>query len=460
MGRCIWKKTDEAWRPLSVFLWTFGILASVNLLILFLCKYPGNLTVDSWNQIRQNLTGQYSNHHPFYHTMMIRLTMGIGFRLFHDINAAVAVYSFFSVLLMAAAFAFTTATTAEMRAPKWMVAVMAAFFILMPYHIMYSMTMWKDVPFGAFILLSLVFFFRIERKLSLRALNCLGFAVTGAGVCLFRSNGFFVFAFVTLAFFLLWRFRQKKMLLAMICILVFSFILKHPVLDALHVQQADAIEGLSIPAQQIARVITDQGELTEEDRALLSHVVDLDQVAQTYEPYISDPIKNLVRAKNQEDYIREHAGAFLSLYIREGMRHPSSYLKAWIDETRGYWNAGYAYWRWRDSARSEKLGITRTTKSPALNRLVTKYVSLYTELPMLQIFVSIGFFDWLLLMALFVSIRRRDRMGVMMSVPLVMNVVSLLIATPVFAEFRYNYAVFCAMPFILTSVFRPGEEDR
>ena len=95
------------------------------------------------------------------------------------------------------------------------------------------------------------------------------------------------------------------MLLAMICILVFSFILKHPVLDALHVQQADAIEGLSIPAQQIARVITDQGELTEEDRALLSHVVDLDQVAQTYEPYISDPIKNLVRAKNQEDYIRE-----------------------------------------------------------------------------------------------------------------------------------------------------------
>jgi hypothetical protein len=36
-----------------------------------------------------------------------------------------------------------------------------------------------------------------------------------------------------------------------------------------------------------------------------------------------------------------------------------------------------------------------------------------------------------------------------------MIVLSLLVATPVYSEFRYMYAVFCALPFILAVVLRP-----
>ena len=71
--------------------------------------------------------------------------------------------------------------------------------------------------------------------------------------------------------------------------------------------QPDTIEALSIPAQHIARVITDGGELTQEQEELLSKVVDLERVPKEYDSTISDPIKTLVREKGNQDYIKEHA---------------------------------------------------------------------------------------------------------------------------------------------------------
>ena len=77
--------------------------------------------------------------------------------------------------------------------------------------------------------------------------------------------------------------------------------------------------------------------------------------------------------------------------------------------------------------------------------------------PPFQIFVCIGFFDWLLLISLFVALLRHDRIGIMLTIPMIANILTLLIATPVYAEMRYNYAVFCALPIVISLVLRPME---
>lgn len=61
-------------RLLIIFLIPFLTLSILYIILLFACKYPGNLTPDSISQISQLMTGNYSNHHPFYHTMIIKLT--------------------------------------------------------------------------------------------------------------------------------------------------------------------------------------------------------------------------------------------------------------------------------------------------------------------------------------------------------------------------------------------------
>ena len=99
----------------------------------------------------------------------------------------------------------------------------------------------------------------------------------------------------------------------MIAIIAFTF--KHPVLKMLHVTQPDMIESLSIPAQQISRVITDGGKLTKEERETLNQVVDIDLIHDTYDSGIADPIKNLVRNKNNQKFVIHNKMKLIKLYI-------------------------------------------------------------------------------------------------------------------------------------------------
>jgi hypothetical protein len=450
-----WKFANVSWRPHRVFCIVFVIISTLNSLVLFLSKYPGILTTDSIVQINQIFSNTYSNHHPFLHTMIIRMCISIGTMLFHDINAGVALYSVISILFMAATFALTVATLAEIKVNRWLLVCTSAFFILMPYHIIYSVTMWKDVPFGAFVLLFYVFFFRIVCRLSLMPFNWFGFVISSIGFCLFRSNGLFAFVFTTLCFFILWKLKYKKMLFIMIGIVIASLIIKNPVYDALNVAQTDVVESLSIPVQQISRVIVEGEELTNEERELLNKIVDIDKIEQTYNPWISDPMKQLIRAKGNVEYINEHSTSFIKLYFQLLFRYPGSFVRGWVDQTRGYWNSGYSYWRWTNDLFKNDHGIFRTVQSESAARIIDNYLSIYTAIPALHIFISIGFFNWMVLGALFISIIRKDKVGAMMSIPIIMIVLSLLVATPVYSEFRYMYAVFCALPFILAVVLRP-----
>jgi hypothetical protein len=113
LDKLLWRDDTHNWSPLFVFFVVFIIIIGLNVSILFLCKYPGNLTTDSINQIRQILTNSYSNHHPYWHTMTIKICISIGMKLFDDINAAVALYSVVSIIFVGASFSFTVAIELE-----------------------------------------------------------------------------------------------------------------------------------------------------------------------------------------------------------------------------------------------------------------------------------------------------------------------------------------------------------
>ena len=40
-----------------------------------------------------------------------------------------------------------------------------------------------------------------------------------------------------------------------------------------------------------------------------------------------------------------------------------SSIKTWIDQTKGYWNAGYEHWRWSLGIYENDLGIERTNNN-------------------------------------------------------------------------------------------------
>ena len=432
----------------KLFWFTFILIFVINCTILFSCKYPGFLTIDSVIQIKQTLDGSYTNSHPFYHTMIIKLFMTIGLVLWGDINAAVAVYMVFQICYMAFSFAFSVRTMREVGVPNWSVILLVAFFALMPYHIVYSFTMWKDVMFGGAVLLYTLFLYRILKSVGNDIVNAIGLVVSGLCFCLLRNNGLIAFVGTVLLFLIVFRLQHKKLVVIMASVIMASFVLKHPVLKAFNVPQPDLMESLSIPIQQVALDVIENDDFTVEESSLLGQVMDVKRVPDTYLSYISDPMKDLIRESHNQQAILEQKSDYLGLYLSRIGKHPWTYVRAWIEQTKGYWNSGYSYWVWCLYADGADIGIYSTVHSGMMNKMVNSYLSHFLKSQVCRPLISIGLFVWCVLLFLYIAIIRKDKVLASMTMPSLMVVGSLLVATPVFSDFAYAYFLFCIMPVI------------
>ena len=279
-------------------------------------------------------------------------------------------------------------------------------------------------------------------------LNTIGLILAGFGFCLMRNNGLVAFVGSTLLFLTLFRWQYKKIVLIMAVVILVSFALKHPVLKAFGVAQPDITESLSIPLQQVARDVVENQDFTEEEYYLINQVAEVERIPETYLPYISDPVKELLRERNNQQAISNQKTEYIKLYFSRLLKHPSTYVKAWVDQTKGYWNSGYSYWIWCLYTDGSELGICSEVNSGLMNKMVNSYLSHSTKYFVLKPLVSIGLFVWCILLFLYVSAIRKDKVLAMMAIPSLMVILSLLVATPVFSEFRYAYSVFCTMPVI------------
>ena len=224
----------------------------------------------------------------------------------------------------------------------------------------------------------------------------------------------------------------------------------------------DTIEALSVPAQQIARVIYDGGVLNEAQTELLEKIIDIEQVKDTYTPWISDPIKNLVRASNNQKYLTKHKAAFIKLYIELGLAQPHNYIQAWIDLTKGYWNEGYKYnyWgRWESGSGEDSYGIKTVVYSENIHKWLESYIDIYQNNFILMIFVSIGFHVWIIIGIAFLSLIWQRREVLFITIPVISIIISLMISTPVYSLLRYAYAVFCCIPLIIFALFFKSDSN-
>lgn len=428
----------------------FTVFTLIDFIYLFVAVYPGVLSADSINQLNQIESGLYSNHHPFWHTMLIKLFYRLGMVLFNDVNAAVATYFVFQIILMTLIFSYVTLTVYEITASKICTVPVILFYSLMPYYWNYSCTMWKDVIFGIVVTAFVVSVYRSRRKIGSELLNYVLVFLSSVGFCLFRSNGVFAYVITLIIYgFVFWK-KQKRLLIISIIAFVLALVMKGPVLNVLGVSQPDLVEALSIPEQQVARVIYYDKYIDDIDLERLNRVVDVEAVKEKYEPYISDPVKSLIRKSSGNEVLLNHKLEYLSLWARLGLRYPTTYIAAWIEQTKGYWNAGYDYYYSNMGIRENELGIFRAAKSEKLFEFTASIIFTIQHNSFLCLLVSIGFCYWLYLILFWFNIvSKRD--GWIETVPFIAIIISLCVATPVFAEFRYSYAIYAAVPFVIFS---------
>jgi len=445
--------------PGRVFALVVLSIGAIDLLYLFFALYPGVLTRDSFSTVAQIMgDGAYNNTMPFWHTVTVQPFIRLGLKLFGDMNAAVALFHSAQILFMAVCFGTVVVTLYQLGLPTAALLAVYAVYAFMPYNIVYSVTLWKDVPFSGAAVLFAVGFYRLLKNVGkYRWINYMTFVVGALGFSLWRTNGWYAFLVTVLVMLLILGKKQKKLLLIMCAVLILCWVLINPVLDAMGVGGTNLVEAFAVPMQQVARVVANERPLTGEETALLSEIFWLDKVGQLYDPQTVDPVKFETFRYDKTGHIMDNLGQYLRLYLSLGAKYPEDYLKAWVEETKGYWNGGYEFWLYTLNMGGAGYGIARSGGDNILARLFASAFRLMNEPEAMKIFSSVGLYVWGLIGCCAINVLKRREEFLLTIAPLVL-VVGLWLGTPVFCEFRYAYPVILTMPLILcTTLYRTKE---
>lgn len=448
----------------AVFLCSFLIIL-ICWLPYFLAYFPGILSNDSVWQMDQVLgIRPYSNHHPFTHTMIIKLLYTIGHAIFGTVSGGIATYTFFQMTVMALIFSYLIYTIYHQGAKTgWCIAVLA-YFALVPFHAMYSITMWKDILFGGVVLLFVISIWKLLTKY--RRGEPIWpvlpmFAVTGIFVSLLRTNGFLAFLLCIPFVVIMLRKHWLPVLASGIVSVIVVLTVLGPVMSAFQVIPVDTVEALSIPLQHISRMIADDKPLTQEQTELIEKLAPVEEIKEAYRPNISDPVKDLIRRYNNQQAFSEYRWEYIKLWVSLALKYPGEIIKAQADQTYGYWYPDVQYWNVWTYTVDNDFGISTTPliDGPVYN-MVRNAATSYRTIPIYGMVWSIG----LNMLAVFalgaVCIVKRKAWLLTAFIPTVAVFLTLMISTPVYAEFRYIYCLFTTLPFLASITFLTPQRPR
>ncbi|MBP3604486.1 MAG: hypothetical protein J6J79_10110 [Lachnospiraceae bacterium] len=419
----------------------------------FLYLFPGVMTPDSIVQFEQVLgLREYSNHHPIAHTLLIKFFYNIGTIFTTNRTIAISVYTLFQMCFMAGVVSYFIKMLAAYRIRILVRVIVTLFYALVPYHAVYSVTIWKDILFAGAVLLFGCSLLRLSKKIAVS--DCLIFGLSGIMVCLFRSNGWYGFVLCVPFLFFHFRKKAKAMFPVLLTILATAIVVKYPIMNRAGVVQPDFIESLSIPTQQIAHVICNDRELTEEQLDLLEKVIEVEHVKELYVPTISDNMKELVRAGNQ-DYLVQHKGDFLKLWIELGCKYPWDYLEAYVNQTYGFFYPDSFYLvAEAEGVSGSRLGVSHTPliRGPLVVKVKEISIKLGSMVPIYSLLWSMGVVFWTLLFCIGCVLVRNEKAKLIYYLPSLALYLTVMIATPVATEFRYVYFMIFSLPFYLLAV--------
>lgn len=423
----------------------------------YLMYFPTWLSNDAVWQIEQVLGWvPGSNHHPYFHTLILKVFFMSGYRLFGTYAGGAAFYTFFQILIMAMVFAFFLYRLYKRGTRILWLIMSLVFYALLPMNAVLTICMGKDEFFTA----SLLFFAWMTAEFDLDGtgiLQWVAYFITGLLVCLLRSNGIFIF-FGTAVVLIIYKTVKNKFPLktfaCMAAVLLCYLIYHGPLLNALHVEPPDTIEGLTMPTQHILCAYLKGGELTEEEIEMIDRVVPVDEVGEYYNPWLFDIVKNFIREKGNQQVIADNKWEYFKLWLRVGLRNPLQYTVAEIRQTAGYWAykvKDYQYLYGEYYMVDNPFGMTTQRKlfsyenELAMHDFLMSFQDLYNKV------WCLGLNTWI--MAFGIAYMLFDRRNMMIYVPFIMMLLTLLLAAPVYNEFRYAYGLFAAFPFLLSYSF-------
>lgn len=472
-------RTDSCRRRPAWQLWLFYCLfIFLCWLPVFLAYYPSVFAYDAEGQLYQVIAKDYSTHHPLLHTLFLGVFFQLGGAL-GSYQTGMAVHSVVQMLLMAMAFARALVWLYEERTPRWIRLVLLLFYGLFPANSILALSTTKDVLFSALVLLCTLKLYRLVCGNGLRAARAgvgdwaafVGLAVL---MLLFRNNAVYAFAVsVPIVYIGLWEGKRRagsgEWLLAAAAVLILFGVCSFSLKALTHAESGSPREMLSVPLQQMARVrVTAEERIDPAMRQELDKYIPAEWVFAAYNPHLADPVKN--RAVIHDDPV-----GLIKIWIRLGLRFPTIYVDAFLDNSLGMWyladtshaeiygigtESGFGYLSTDNRTMPAGCEIVERSFLPGLRAFIERLVSdnAYQKLPFVRLLFAPALYWWMLWLYLVAAMYHRKRREALPAVFLIVYYMTLLLSPTVIV--RYLYPLMVTVPVILPCLLTSGTDEK
>ena len=426
------------------------LLLSIFYGIYLIIYYPGIINYDNANQIKEVLglhtryldainpisNSTLTNFNPIIHTLLIGLPVKLGIYL-NNFNFGLFIASLIQLIIIITIYSYIISYTVKMKVNPIYSLIILLIMCLFPTIDFYSITLVKDTIYTALLaLFSLQIYDYLKNKNEYHWNNYLILFLISILVCLFRNNGIYI-VIITLLF-LMFKDYKKKIVVLLMGILAFNIFFSNILLPTFKISNTSIREALSVPFQQTARVVKYNNEsLTKEDIAVISKILDYENMAKDYDEDLADPIKN----KFNKDYEINDLINYFKVWFKGLFKNPLIYIDATINNISGYFNPFENGWKiyFKLNPDLPKAGFNYHYNNLKSARNFLQNFEIIFEISPLGWLTNVALITWLNIL-LFLNLINKKRDYIL----LLPSIISILfcILSPMNLYFRYIYPSF------------------
>ena len=447
-----------------------------SIIVMFICwlpyiiaYYPGIINKDNVFQIKQyfGIDNKYSyyvnlidstqiitNHHPYFHTILLGTCIKIGKELFST-NFGFFLFT----ILQASTFIFTLSYSIyylkknNINYHYRLILLMIYSFV--PFFPFYAITLVKDSLYTCYFLLYLIILHSTLKE-GITIKKSIQIIIIAVLLYLFRNNGIYTFL-LSFPFLLINNKKVGKYLIIILIVFGSYKTYNNIILPSLKVTPTSIREALSIPFQQTARYINyHEKDLSEKDKKIINNVLNYKKIKKNYKPELSDPVKNTFN----KDSSKKDLKAYLGVWFKGLLKHPVTYIEATIGNIYGYFcplkTNWYIYHEYRTELKEEDNIDYHFNSLETLRLIISGYGVLFPYIPFIGLLANIGINTWLLLFLIHYLFNRKRFKDIICLAP---SLITLLvcIASPANTYFRYVLPIMMSNPFLTLLIITKKE---
>lgn len=421
----------------------------------YLYVYPGIFSTDTMVQYEEaSGMAALSNYHPIVHTLLLKLGLMTGNLFGLSNRASYGLITLAQMVLFAAALSYCVLFLRTRFQSRFLAPGAGLYFALFPLNLFYSMTLWKDIPFSACVMLYCLLLYDIiasEGECLRRLAFLVRFILVQLGILLLRNNGILVLLPTLLVSLFVLRKTRVQFVLMLGGAAGIYLLMQGVLFPLLSIEQAEAVEMLSVPIQQIAGIIHKDLPLTGEEYELIEMVIPIEDIEALYDTRFPDPIKTAPRF--DADALEENRAELFQVWMDLIREYPEEATLAYLHMAGGYlypdharpWIVYYPNVINDEYARALHNEPLVPWFSWVLNLLPNRIID---QNDALGFFFRPGYLIWAYLLACIILVcARRGRLALCLLPPLVLWL-SLMIGAPL-SDTRYSYPLFLIQPLMI-----------